>query len=129
LSKALCNATNFSFNPNSRILARLNRNELGDFDCLVLGLLLMAHYKGQVVCPDFGFYGREAHVSLIREDRLIAGVNTLSELPPKLRQHALLIEDKVANGCTVDDAETLASYARLTHDTVAYKDFVSSALA
>ena len=30
--------------------------------------------------PSFGFYGRDAHVNLIEEDRLIAGVNTLGEL-------------------------------------------------
>jgi hypothetical protein len=44
--------------PQSRstILARLNRAELGNFD---------ADLKGQVVVPDFGFYGREGHVSLM----------------------------------------------------------------
>jgi hypothetical protein len=128
LKKVLCNATNFSFNPNSRILVRLNRAELGDFDALVLGLLLMTHYKGQLVVPDFGFYGRDAHASLIREGRLVAGVNTLQELSPKIRQTALLIEDKVASGTTTDDAETLASYARLTRGTVAYNDYVAAAI-
>jgi hypothetical protein len=63
LRRVLCNPTNFSFNPRSTILARINRAELGDFDALVLGLLLMAHFKGQLVVPDFGFYGRECHVS------------------------------------------------------------------
>src|SRR3984885_11698253 len=51
--RVLCNPTNFSFNPRSVILAKLNRAELGDFDALVLGLFLMAHFKGQVVVPDF----------------------------------------------------------------------------
>jgi hypothetical protein len=62
---------------------------------------------------DFGFYGREGHVSLIRENRLIAGLNTLQELAPKLRQNVLLTKDKVASGATVEDAETLARYERL----------------
>jgi hypothetical protein len=80
LTRVLCNPTNFSFNPNSLILAKLDRAQLGEFDALVLGLLLIGHFKGQVVVPDFGFYGRDAHVSLIRENRLIAGVNFLGEL-------------------------------------------------
>jgi hypothetical protein len=70
--------------------------------------------------PDFGFYGREAHASLIREGRLIAGMNTLQELPPKLRQASLLIEDKEASGATIDDAEILAAYARLKRGTVGF---------
>jgi hypothetical protein len=55
--------------------ARVIRTFTGTVDALVLGLLLMAHYKGQVVVPDFGFYGRDAHVSLLREGRVIAGVS------------------------------------------------------
>jgi hypothetical protein len=129
LKRALCNPTNFSFNPRSVILVRLNRAELGDFDALVLGLFLMAHFKGQVVVPDFGFYGRESHVSLIREGRLIAGVNSLAELPPKLRQNVLLIKDKEAAGATYEDAETLAKYARLAPGTVGFSGFVEAAIA
>jgi hypothetical protein len=34
LRRALGNPTNFSFNPNSKILARIDRAELGDFDSL-----------------------------------------------------------------------------------------------
>src|SRR5205807_10550595 len=79
----LCSGNDFAFGgKNTKVLARIDRAELGEFDALVLGLFLMAHFKGQVVVPDLGFYGREAHVSLIREGRLIAGVNTLGELPP-----------------------------------------------
>jgi hypothetical protein len=33
----------------------------------------MSYYKGQLVIPDFGFYGRDIHSRLIREERLIAG--------------------------------------------------------
>src|SRR6195952_3741320 len=38
LRDVLCRPTNFSFTPNSTILARINRAELGDFDALILGL-------------------------------------------------------------------------------------------
>jgi hypothetical protein len=129
LKRVFCGKPNFTLTPRSMIVARINRAELGDFDALVLGLLLMAHYKGQVIIPDFGFYGREAHVSLIRENRLIAGVNTLAELPVKLRQAALLIKDKEAAGATAEDAETLAIYARHAPGTVGFRDFVSEAMS
>jgi hypothetical protein len=75
LKSVLFKPTNFSFSPNSLILARLNRAGLGDFDALILGLFLIEQFKGQVIVPDFGFYGRDVHVSLIREERLIAGVH------------------------------------------------------
>jgi len=43
--------------------------------------------------PDFGFYARDFHASLIREKRLIAGVYySLSELEPRLRHRCLLME-------------------------------------
>jgi hypothetical protein len=129
LRRVLCNPTNFSFNPNSKILARIDRAGLGDFDALVLGLLLMAHFKGQLVVPDFGFYGRDLHQAYIREGRLIAGVNFLRELPVKLRQAALLIDEKVPSGRTLEDAEMIAQYAGLVHGANNLKDFVQGATA
>jgi hypothetical protein len=57
LRHVFCSPKNeFTFNPKSKIFAKIDRAELGDFDALVLGLLLMAHFNGQVVVPDFGFY-------------------------------------------------------------------------
>jgi hypothetical protein len=129
LKRVLCNPTNFSFKPTSTILARVNRAELGEHDALLLGLFLMAHFKGQVVVPDFGFYGRQVHMGLIREGRLIAGVNSLAELPARLRQGVLVIKDKVASGATVEDAKTLAEYERLVPGTNGFNDFVASAVA
>lgn len=129
LRRVLCNSTNFSFNPRSTIIARVNRAELGDFDALVLGLFLMAHFRGPIVVPDGGFYLREAHVRLIRERRLIVGVNTLSELPSNLRQAALLIPEKVGSGTTFEDAEVLARYARHVPGTDGFTTFVQQAMA
>ena len=129
LRRVLCNPTNFTFKPNSVNMARIDRAELGDFDALVLGLLLMAQFKGQVVVPDFGFYGREAHIALIRQDRLIAGVTSLNEMPPKLGQMALLIRDRVASGTTGDDAETLALYAGMPRGTNKFNEYVQHAVA
>ena len=82
LRRVLCHPTNFSFNPRSTILARINRAELGDFDALVLGLLLISLFEGQVVVPDFGFYGREHHIALIRQNRLSAGVKSRPSATP-----------------------------------------------
>lgn len=128
LNRMLCSPTNFSFNPRSVILARVNRKELGEFDATAIALFLMMQFKGQLVIEDGGFYLREMHSALIREDRLIAGCNFLDELPPKLRQLALLSE-VVACGASYDDAETLALRAGKIPKTVEYNDFVSDAMA
>jgi hypothetical protein len=69
------------------------------------------------------------HASFIRERRLIAGVNFLGELGPRLRNSVLVIEDKVASGATVEDAETIARYERLRPGTNAFNDFVDAAMA
>jgi hypothetical protein len=108
---------------------RASTAELGRFDALVLGFLLIAQFKGQLVIPKFGFYGREAHVNLIEEDRLIAGVNTLGELSPLMRQNMLLVPEKVASGAIADDAEELAKYEGLARGTNGFLDFVAKVIA
>ena len=95
---------------------------------MVLGLLEIAQFKGQLVIPSFGFYGRDAHVNLIEEGRLIAGVNTF-ELSPLMRQNMLLVPEKVASGAIADDAEELAKYQGLLKRTNAFNDFVEKAIA
>ena len=57
----------------------------------------------------------------------IAGVNFLGELPPKLRQAALVIDDKVPSGITLEDAETLAEYAGLVLGTIGF-NFTQAAM-
>lgn len=123
LDRVLCRPTNFSF--DGTILARLNRAELGDFDCFVLGNLLISQYKGQVVIPDFGFYGEKHHTALIRQNRLIAGVNYLDESPLKSE---LLLMDKLGQHCLLDDAKVLADYAGIARDTNAYNEFVQRSM-
>ena len=126
----LCGENDFAFTgKNAKVFARINRAELGDFDALVLGLFLMSHFRGQIIVPDFGFYGRDNNANLIREERLIAGVYHLGELPPKLRSAVLLIPDKIASGAKLEDAEELAGYARLLRGTNGYNDFVQAATA
>jgi hypothetical protein len=106
-----------------------NRIELGDFDALILGLLLISYFKGRLVAPDFDFYGRGIHARPIREERLIAGLNFLSELRHKLRKAVLLIGEKIPSGTTVEDAEELARYERLQRGTIGCNDFVADAMA
>jgi hypothetical protein len=128
LRGVFCEGRRFTFNPKSANLARINRAELGRFDALVLGLFLITQFKGQLVLPSFGFYGRDAHVNLIEEDRLIAGINTLGELSPLMRQHLLLVSEKVASGAIASDAEELARYEGLVRATVGFNDYVKDAI-
>jgi hypothetical protein len=83
LQSVLCKPTNVSL--RGIVLARIDRAVLGDFDAFVLGSLLISQFKGQVILPDGGFYLREHHISLIRQERLVVGLNTLSEVPLNLQ--------------------------------------------
>jgi hypothetical protein len=127
LSAVLSKPINFSLRGIA--LARLDRTVLGDFDAFVLGSLLISQFKGQVVVPDFGFYGREHHIGLIRQGRLIAGVDTLSGLPEKLRQALLSIPEKIAATALPEDAEVLAQHRGLVARTVEHTDFIAEAVA
>lgn len=127
LRSVLCGPTNFSL--RGIVLARLDRAVLGDFDAFVVASLLISQFKGQVIIPDFGFYGREHHVALVRQGRLIAGVNTLSELPVPLRQALLTIPNKIASRATYEDAEILARYEGLVPRSNAHNDFIKGAMA
>jgi hypothetical protein len=68
------------------------------------------------------------HTGLVREDRLMAGVFTLSELDEKLRQMCLLMETEGV-GCTYDDAAVLAKYAGHVAGTNAFNAFVKQVMA
>lgn len=125
LRRVLRNPIDSSLDPNSVILARVHRTEPRNIDALLLGLLLMSHAEGQVVVPDFGFYGRDIHSGLIREERLIAGVNFLAELSKKLRRTVLLINGKTPSGTTVEDAEELAKVGHLARGCDGSMDFVA----
>jgi hypothetical protein len=72
--------------PEARLLRA--RKEIGDDDAKIIANIRVSQFKGQIVVEDFGFYAREHHSALIRQERLIAGVYTLSELPEKLRATA-----------------------------------------
>ena len=110
VKRVVCHPTDFSFNVNWVILAKIDPEELGEDDARFLALLLMMHYKGLLVVPEFGLYARNIHTRLIRKDCLIAGVNELKELPEKVRNRFMLVPNKVIKGATWDDAVELVKY-------------------
>lgn len=120
------------FLSGGTIVAHLDRKVIGNDDAKVIANILISKFKGQIIVPDFGFYAREHHAALIREERLIAGVYTLSELPEKLRDRAMLVP-MLGKGCTYKDAETLAMYATLrpdpTREDNRYNRFIKDAMA
>jgi hypothetical protein len=126
LRSVLCKPINFSL--RGIVLARLDRAVLGDFDAFVLAWLLISQFKGQVVIPDFGFYGREHHITLIRQNRLVAGVTTLAEVSPVLRQALLTIPDKMGSQATFDDAEELANYSGFERRSRGHTDSIFDAM-
>ena len=126
LRSVLCKPTNISL--QGIVIARLDRAVLGDFDAFVLASLLISQFNGQVIVPDAGFYLREHHISLIRQDRLVAGVNTLSEVSEKLRQNLLTIPDKLGSEATFEDAEVLAHYSGFGPRTVGHYDSIDDAM-
>jgi len=112
LKRVLCRH-DFHIVEKRSIIARLNRAALGDFDALVLGLLLISQTKGhQVIVPDGGFYLKDIHTYLVRQNRLTVGLNFLAELrKSELIQNAVVgIKDKIALRCTPEDAELLLPY-------------------
>lgn len=125
LNRVLLRPQNFSL--KGIVLARLNRAELGDFDCFVLGNLLISQYQGHVVVPDYGFYACPFHTGLIRQVRLTAGVNYLDELPDTIKS-LMLLGELLPSRALYDDAEALALHAGLSKGTVAFSDFVQRAI-
>lgn len=125
LNNVLNRPANFSF--KGTIHAQLNRAELGDFDSFVLANLIISQYAGNVVIPDFGFYTHAGHSSLIRQGRLIAGINSFSEVPD-LKNDLLLIDTKIPSHCTYDDALILAQNRGLIPGVGTHTTFVQDAI-
>lgn len=125
LKNFLTRPTNFSF--SGIIIAKINPAELGWFDSFVLANVLINGYKGPIVISDYGTYPCPFHLSLIKQDRITARVNWLSELPDKLR-NAFLLGDTLPATCTFEDAETLANVYGIADDTNDHSDFVFKAM-
>lgn len=124
LYRVLCNPTNFSF--KGQVVVRLNRAEIGDFDAFLLAALLIGQSKGQVIVPDFGFYGRPFHLSLIRQERLVAGLDRIADLPQGFALNHF--QERIPAKATWEDAEVLAMYAGKERGTRGAADFIEDAV-
>ena len=123
LRRVLCHSNNHAF-PKGPTVLKLDRAKIGDFDAFLLAALAIGQHKGQIIVPDFGFYGRDFYVSLIRQNRLLAGVRYLAELSPSLQQLLLSIKDIQGHEAVFDDAEVLARYAGFAPGTQGFADYV-----
>lgn len=126
LKSVLCGVKQFDFNIS--VVAKIDRARLGDFDSFILGMLLIGQHKGQIIIPDGGFYLRDMHTSLIRQNRLTVGLNYLAELPVKLQQAVLTIKDKVPCGTLFDDADTLAKFTGWKPGDQGYVEYIAGAM-
>lgn len=132
LESVFCGTPNFSFDANRSIVAVIDRAQLGEFAATVLGLALIAQGKGQIIIPDFEHYGRPFHKALIRQNRLMAGVPTLSALHKDLRGLCMRME-KIGSGVVYEDALELAKYKKLRPDPLRagndYDKFIDAVMA
>lgn len=121
--KRVLNTTNTAL--KGRVCARLNRAELGEKMCFILGSILALLAPGDVAIDDFGFYARDFHFQLMRENRLSVGINSFSELSPKMKQRVLRFEDRDGERCSFDDAKILATKAGKVPGTEGFNGEVS----
>lgn len=128
LRNVLCRPTTLWLKKSKQWNIGINRAELGEFDSLVLGLFLIGQFQGQIVIPDFGFYGRDLHLDLLRQERLISGISFLAEISLKLQRAVLLIKDISIRHANYDDAVTVAKQSGLAEGTVEFSAFVNEAL-
>jgi hypothetical protein len=110
LKPVLTRPPSLNFSMKGTILARLDRATLGNFDSLFIGNLLASRYPGTVVITDFGFYAASFHENLIEQGRLVACVNSLAEIPEKMRNRLLTSSELIPSRCTYQDAVALAEY-------------------
>jgi hypothetical protein len=99
-----------TFESPSVIIANLDRAKLGDTTARLLGGLLIARSKGNVLITDYGFF---ANPLPLPQDRFTVSLNFLDELSPVLKQAVLGIEDKYVFKTNKRDAEELSFYVGL----------------
>jgi hypothetical protein len=89
------------------IFANLDRATLGDTTARLLGGLLIARSTGHVVINDYGFFCAPLPLP---QDRFTLAVNFLDELPLRLKQEVLGIEEKHVFRTNKKDADELSFY-------------------
>jgi hypothetical protein len=92
------------------IIANLDRAKLGDITARLLGGLLITRSTGHVVVNDYGFFSAPLPLP---QSRFTVAVNFLDELPQRLRNDVLGIEQKFVFKTHKKDAEELSFYVGL----------------
>lgn len=105
----------FTLEPGNIIIANLDRARIGDQTAFLLGSLLISRAKGTVYINDLGFFASNHLASLLPQERFTLAFQYLAELPVKLQQAVLTIEDKTVFKTTKEDADRLAFYVGITN--------------
>jgi hypothetical protein len=100
----------FSLEKDKIIIANLDRAKLGQQTAFLLSSLLIARSRGPVYINDLGFLASEHLASLLPQERFTLSLRFLDELPKKLQQGVLTIEEKYVFKTNREDAERLAFY-------------------
>jgi hypothetical protein len=108
----------FSLERGHIVLANLDRKLLGDQTAFLLGCLLLSRSTGTVYISDLGFFGTDYLASKLPEDRFTLSGRFLDELPARLEQAVLTIEQKYVFRTNRADAERLAFYVGAQNPTV-----------
>jgi len=99
------------FSDKTRIIiANLDRAKLGDITARLLGGLLITRSTGNVVVNDYGFFSAPLPLP---QNRFTVAVNFLDELPQKLRNDVLGIDQKFVFKTHKKDADELSFYVGL----------------
>jgi len=106
--------TTFS-DTTSVIIANLDRAKLGDITARLLGGLLITRSTGHVVVNDYGFFSAPLPLP---QNRFTLSVNFLDELPKKLRNDVLGIEQKFVFKTHKKDADELSFHVGVMNPRV-----------
>lgn len=108
----------FSLEGGHVVIANLDRAKVGDQTAFLLGSLLISRSRGPVYINDLGFFASDHLASILPQERFTLAFQYLEELPPKLRQAVLAVDDKTVFKTTREDAERLAFYVGLSNPSV-----------
>jgi hypothetical protein len=108
----------FSLERGHIVLANLDRRLLGDQTAFLLGSLLLTRSTGAVYISDLGFFGTDYLAGKLSEGRFTLSGRFLDELPDRLQQAILGIDEKYVVRTNRADAERLAFYVGAQNPSV-----------
>lgn len=103
----------FSLTRNNIIIADLDRAKIGDLTARLLGGLLISRSSGHVYINDLAFFASDHFASFLAQNRFTVSLQFLDEIPMRLRQAVLSIDDKMVLKTNPEDAKLLAFYLGL----------------